>query len=86
MNLKCVSFKHSSGPLFTQAKSRGHEIVRAQKGCPKAVPRHFHNHGPEVTTPEVTSSKVIGDRGPQLKSYFNEFICYLCTFLTLDKI
>ena len=32
------------GPVHTQAKSRDHKIVRAQKKCPKAVPRHFQNH------------------------------------------
>ena len=30
--------------LYTWSKSRDHEIVRAQKECPKAVPIHFQNH------------------------------------------
>ena len=31
------------GQLHIQAKSQDHEIVRGQKKCPKAVPRHFQN-------------------------------------------
>ena len=32
------------GPLHKRAKSRDHDIVRAQKKCPKAILRHFQNH------------------------------------------
>ena len=32
------------GPLHTRAKSRDHDIVRAQRKCPKAVPTHLQHH------------------------------------------
>ena len=32
------------GPLHTRATSRDHEIVRAQRKGPKAVPTHIQNH------------------------------------------
>jgi hypothetical protein len=41
------------GPLRTQAKIHDHEIVRAWKKCPKAVPRHFQNYCSAVTNPQV---------------------------------
>ena len=39
-----VDATQTLGPLYTQAKSRDHEIVRAPKKCAMAIPRHFHNH------------------------------------------
>ena len=36
-------FQFRQGQLHIQAKSQDHEIVRAQKKCPKAVTRHFQN-------------------------------------------
>jgi hypothetical protein len=35
---------YTLGPLYTQAKSRDPEIVRAQRKCPKVVPTHLQNH------------------------------------------
>ena len=45
-------FNHILGPLHTRAKSRDHEIVRAQKkmskGCPKAPPKPCSGTDPQV--------------------------------------
>ena len=35
---------HGLGPIHTWATRCDHEIVRAQKKCSKAIPRHFQNH------------------------------------------
>ena len=43
----------------TRGKSRAHEIVRAQKKCPKAVPNHFQNHVASVVTGSQVYSEVI---------------------------
>ena len=40
------------GPLHTQAKSRDHEIERAQKKVSEGRPRHLQNHA-VVTDPQV---------------------------------
>ena len=32
------------GPIHTRAKRRDHEILRAQRKCPKAVPKHLQIH------------------------------------------
>ena len=42
----CFPHTHKllKGHLDTQAKSHDHKIVRAQKKCPKAIPKLFQNH------------------------------------------
>ena len=35
---------HTRGPPHTRAKSRDHQILRAQKTCPRVVPRRLQNY------------------------------------------
>ena len=72
----------SLAPLHARAKSRDHEIVRAHKEWPKAVPSHFHNqmecgHGPS----SVVWSHVRA--GPQ--PYAISMISYSCGSLHMIK-
>ena len=59
-------------PLHTWAKSRGHEIVRAQKKVSKGHPTHLRNHVVWSQTLNCNvKSYVIGS---STKCYFNEFV------------
>jgi hypothetical protein len=60
------------GPPHTRAKSRDHEIVGAQRKCPKAVPTHLQNH---VVWSRIfkCSVKSYVTRA-STKCYFNEFL------------
>ena len=60
------------GPLHTRAKSRDHEIVRAQRKCPKAVPIHLQNH--VVWSRALKCSVKAYVIGSSTKCYFNEFL------------
>ena len=66
--------KGALGPLRTRAKSRGDEIVRAQKKVSKGRPK---------TTPKSCSVKPYVT-GPSTKCYFNAFL--FMWVLTHDKI
>jgi hypothetical protein len=77
-----ISVKYPLGPLHTRSKSRDHEIVRAQKKCPKAVPRHFQNH--VVWSHALKCSVKSYVTGPSTKCYLNEHL--LIRVLTHGKI
>ena len=64
---------HSNlGPLHTQAKSRDHEIVRAQKKVFKCHPKTPSKSCSVVTDPNCSvKSYVIM---PSTRCYFNEFL------------
>ena len=68
--------------LHTQAINLEHEIVRAQKECPKAFPRHFQNH--VMWSHALNCSVELYVTGTSTNYYFKEF--YLCWVLTNDKI
>ena len=52
--------------------NRDHEIVRAQKKCPKTIPRHFQNN---VVWSRVFECSVKSDvTGPSIKCYFSELL------------
>ena len=72
-NLKVGIRYHGLGPLHTPSKSRDHEIVRAQKKCPKVVPRHFQNHVMWSHALKYCSVKSNVSR-PSTKCYFKEFL------------
>ena len=91
MTIKCLSATERSlasesstnqGPLHIRAKSRDHEILRAQKWeCLKAIPRHFQNH--VVWSWILKCSVKSYVTGPSSKCYFNE--CLFMRVLTHDK-
>ena len=71
----------------TQAKSRDHEIVRAQNTsktwkCSKAIPTHLQNH--EVWSRILKCNVKSYVTRPSTKCYFNEFL--FIQVLTYDKI
>ena len=47
---------------FKQAKSHDHEIVRAPKKCPNAVPRHLQNHAVWLRILKYSVREVICDQ------------------------
>ena len=71
-----------SGSLHTRAKSCDHEIVRAQRKCPKAVPTHLQNHVVWLRTLKCSVKSYVTK--PSTKCYFNEFL--FMQVLTHDKI
>ena len=58
------------GPLHTQAKSRDHTIVRAQKKVSKGHPNTPPKSYSVVTDPRVQCEVKL--TGPSIKCYFNE--------------
>ena len=59
-------------PLHTRAKSRDHEIVRAQRKCFKVVPTHLQYH--VVWSRILKCSVKLYATGLSTKCYFNEFL------------
>ena len=64
----------SLGPLLTQAKSRDHVMVRAQKR-PKPVPTHLQHHVMLSWTVYCSVKSYV--TGPSTKCYFNEISIYM---------
>ena len=60
------------GPLHTRAKSHNRKIVRAQKKCAKAVPRHFQNHVMWSRVLKCSAESYV--IRPSSKYYFNEIL------------
>ena len=54
-------------PLHTQAMSRDHEIVRAQKKVSKGFPRHLQNHVVWSQTPKCSVKSYV--TRPSTKCY-----------------
>jgi hypothetical protein len=69
-------------PLHTRAKSRDHEIVRAQKTVSKGHPTHLEHH--VVWSRTLNCSVKSYATRPSTKCYFNEVV--VMRVLTHDKI
>jgi hypothetical protein len=70
-----LAFSHGlRGPLHTRAKSRDHEIVRAQKqSVQKATPTHLQHHVMWSRILEC-SVKSLYVTGPSTECYFDGFL------------
>ena len=61
-------------PILRDTSHTSHDIVRAQKTCPNAVPRHFQNH--VVWSRALKCSVKSYVTGPSTKCYFDEFFIF----------